>query len=188
MAAVDGGVLYPDVPGEIVSHNTYGPVLMKCAVCGEEEYRTPKWTPNPTPQYAGDEIMLPEWCRIGTAERCPTGNPGCLHMAECVGQLHVVHGGRVDLLPEDFTVDVGNGPQRFSSLSEVRKFEAESERKFRNGDGQPYVFRSLSQEPGNNRTNVFSGSNYETGRSAAPPKRTTGRGGRLPIQIRNTDR
>lgn len=56
---------------------------------------------------------------------------------------------------EPFEVDLGDGPVQIGSLGDVRRIERESEKRYRNGDGAPFVFRAYSQDPSNRDVNVF---------------------------------
>ena len=68
-----------------------------------------------------------------------------------------------DLLREDFEIDVGKGPQRVRTLSELRSIEQDSLRRVAAGEpgAQPLIFRDFSQDRSNRDQSVFG--------SMAPP-------------------
>jgi len=152
-------------------------VLLRCLVCGREQYRRRIFVPVAKPLYKGHEEPLPEMCDLTT--------PGASYI-ECVGLLELVPGGMIDLLPSNFEIDMemfGDGSDkrklRVHSLKELRTIENESLKRHANGEGQPLIFRDLSQDKGNARTHVLKNTSYETSRSLPVPKRQTTSG--LPI-------
>lgn len=54
-----------------------------------------------------------------------------------------------------FEVDIDGKVMSFTSLHQVREFEAASERKYAEKRGAPYIFRKLSQDSSNYDVNVF---------------------------------
>jgi hypothetical protein len=82
----------------------------------------------------------------------------CGHLMEWVPQA-----AHHDLFPESFEVDVGHGPQRVRTLSELRQIESDSLRRVAAGEpgAQPLIFRDFSQNHSNRDANVFG--------SVAPP-------------------
>jgi len=54
-----------------------------------------------------------------------------------------------------FTADVNGTPTQIDSLHTLRAVERETERKFRDGIGQPLVWRDLSQNSSNRDVNSF---------------------------------
>lgn len=148
----------------------YCRILMRCPACGAEGYRQPRFVPNPEPAYRGDEVRLPEICCA-----VPTINPDPLaytYLGLCRGELEVVPGFNHDLTLVGFEVDMETitdgkvkGHQRISSLHEVRQIEADSLKRHANGEGQPMVFRDLSQNTSNRSVNTLTGTPYEKGRA-----------------------
>lgn len=91
-----------------------------------------------------------------SAARFPPGIPVEILCQACGAKMdYYPEGARVSLFPEDFTVDVGDGPMRLRSITEVRHFERESQRRFANGEGAPYNLRALSNDNGNMDRNTF---------------------------------
>lgn len=172
----------PGLPGSERAgmSRTYRPQLFQCPLCGNEEYRTQVWVPADPPRYKGDENKQPVVC--GSLP-----GPEATWLGLCRGLMEQVHTGiGVDLLPDSFIIgDVdGKGARRISSLSELRTIERESESRARNGEGQILNWRDLSQDRGNQRTNVFTDTSYETARSRPAPRRRTR--SNLPITVRST--
>lgn len=154
----------------------YGPKLMRCPVCEREQYRTRNWEPAPNPTYPSEEIASPEVC----------GQPLMNCMQTCPGLLEIVWGANIDLLPDDFEIDMemfGDGSDkrkvRVHSLQELRKIENESLRRAANGDGKPLIWRDLSQDRSNKDVHTLRDTAYELGRAKPLPRRRTQSG--LPI-------
>jgi len=147
--------------------------LFRCPACGAEELRerTYELVTDRPPLYKDEDRPVPVLC---SASNCTFEMSQVL-----IGQGH-------DLLHEDFIIgDVdGKGERRISSLSELRQIERESEQRHRNGEGQILNFRDFTQDAGNKRTNAFTNSSYETGRSKKADTRRTQ--SNLPIDVRRT--
>jgi hypothetical protein len=155
----------------------HGEQPYRCNYCGHAAVLRAYW------------IQVPEECRQYTWETERKLDPLCSSCG-CSMTWYPEPTTGWDLLPEDFIVDGetigrGEGKFRISSLSEIRVIERESERRHRNGEGQIIAFREFNQDRGNSRTNSFTGSGYETGRSQLPVRRHTIKRG-LPIQVRPT--
>lgn len=145
----------------------YCMILMRCPLCAAEGYRRPKFVAHPAPCYKGEEVRLPEIC-------CATLSPEkrIVYGAICPGELETVAGFNHDLTLHNFEVDMETitdgkvkGHRRVSSLHEVRQIEGESLRRHANGEGQPMVFRDLSQNKSNRSVNTLTGTQYEKGRA-----------------------
>ena len=131
-----------------------------CPLCGSKNLRVGRFilVPAETRAYRGQEERLPEYCMAISQDRDKSGSI-------CRGQMvWTPTTASHDLLGENFIVDVGNGPQKFSSLSEVRTLERDSLRRAANGEGAPLNFRHLSQNRSNRDVNTFKGSSYEKGK------------------------
>lgn len=145
-------------------------ILMRCPLCGAEGYRHPRFVPHPEPCYKGEEVRLPEVCCA-----VPTIDPNpdvYTYLGLCRGELETVPGFNHDLTLHNFEVDMETvtdgkvkGHRRVSSLHEVRQIEADSLKRHANGEGQPMVFRDLSQNKSNRSVNTLTGTPYEKGRA-----------------------
>lgn len=62
--------------------------------------------------------------------------------------------GRMDTFEPFDTVNGRNQPITIASLTQLRKVERESEQHYRNGEGQPLVWRMYSQDRSNRHTNT----------------------------------
>lgn len=145
-------------------------ILMHCPLCGARSYRRPRFVPNPEPTYKGDEVRLPEICCT-----VPEINPdpdAYTYLGICRGELATVPGFNHDLTLHTFDVDMETitdgkvkGHKRVSSLHEVRQIEQESIKRHANGEGQPMIFRDLSQDKSNRDVSTLTGTEYERGRA-----------------------
>lgn len=130
---------------------------------------------------AGRFVAVPEECRAyrGQERRLPEMCPICR-----VSMVWTPTASATDLLREDFIIDVGEGPRRVSSLSELRGIERSSLRKAANGEGAALNFRGFSQNRSNKDRNSLAGTSLETNRQIpmAEIRRRTTSG--LPITVR----
>lgn len=128
----------------------------KCPACGLEDLRHGSFVPVPDTErlYKGQEVRVPEICPCGAAM---VFAPTC--------SAH-------DLF-QNFEIDYGDGLKKISSLTELRRIEAESMKKFANGEGAPLIWRDLSQDHSNRDRNVFTGTPYERARSEKADHQTT---------------
>lgn len=143
----------------------YCAVLMRCPICGAEDYLRPVFVPAATPLYTGHEERLPIYCGAFPPR-------GAAWQGLCRGILEVVPGFNHDLTLHNFEVDMETltdgkvqGKQRISSLHEIRRIEGESLRRHEHGEGQPMVFRDLSQNRSNRGTHTLTNTIYEKGRA-----------------------
>ena len=74
-----------------------------------------------------------------------------------------------------FTVDYGKGPVEITSLAQLRAIEASSEKAYRDGRGQPLVFRAFSQDHSNLDRNTLERYGYQQRRP--DPARSNVKGG-----------
>lgn len=154
----------------------------RCPICGNEELRQGRFVrvPEEIREYRGQETRLPEYCGSIPQDRDA-------YAGLCRGiMVWTPTASQTDLLREDFVIDIGEGPRRVSSLSELRGIEAQSLRKAANGDGAALNFRGFSQDRSNRDRNSLAGSTYEKNRQIpiADIRRQTASG--LPISVRAT--
>lgn len=142
----------------------YCQVLMRCPTCGTQEYRRPMFVPANPPLYKGHEERIPEWCDAHWT--------GGEYTSACHSMMEIVPGFNHDLTLHTFDVDMETitdgrvkGHRRVSSLHEVRKIESESLQRHANGEGQPMVFRDLSQDASNRDVHTLRNTTYERGRA-----------------------
>lgn len=133
-----------------------------CPACGAKELRAGRFIliAEIDRKYKGEELRLPEICSAKVTYPNLFGAYVCC-LAEMVWTPTQASN---DLLGENFIVDVGNGPLKLSSLTEVRNLERGSLRKAANGEGAPLNFRHLSMNSSNRDSNSLKGSTYETGK------------------------
>lgn len=138
-----------------------------CGACEKVELRAGVFeaVPEAVRVYRGQERRLEEVCSCGGT------------------MIWTPESAATDLLREDFVVDLGDGPRRISSLTELRAIERDSEQRHRDGEGAIHIFRDFSQSRSNRHTNTLSGSSYEKNKSFRPPRRVTSSG--LPLTVRN---
>jgi hypothetical protein len=72
---------------------------------------------------------------------------------------------------KSFDLDLDGKVHHVSTLGEVRAIEREAERRYRNGEGSPTVFREFANNPSNYDKNVFGESPAQ-----GPPARLNQRG------------
>lgn len=143
----------------------YGIKPLRCRVCGAVYYRQRSFAPAPNPCYKGEEIIQVEFCGSISQDRDQSG-------AMCRGLLEIIPGGMFDLLPEGFEIDMEmfeHGDRRkvrVSSLSELRKIENLSLKKHANGEGEPLIWRDLSQDKANKAVHTLRDTPYERHRAA----------------------
>lgn len=90
-------------------------------------------------------VALDEWAPSGPARPiCDCGTMMDLELAPV----------RVGLW-KPFDVEVNGTRYVIDSLQKARAVERIAEQQTRNGEGQPFIFRALSQEPSNMDRNVF---------------------------------
>ena len=78
---------------------------------------------------------------------------------------------------QKFTVRDGqNHPVEIDSLHKLRQIERESEQQYRNGEGQPILFRGFAQDHSNMSTNLFGEPPTEKPTEAGKQKFGLGRG------------
>lgn len=150
-----------------------------CPECGCEDLRAGTWTEVPEERrlYRGQEERAPEYCGA-------MPGPDATWLGLCRGiMVWTPESAATDLLREDFVVDLGDGPRRISSLTELRAIERDSEQRHRDGEGAIHIFRDLSQNSSNRHVNTLSGSSYEKNKSFRPPARVTSSG--LPLTVRS---
>jgi hypothetical protein len=88
--------------------------------------------------------------------RFPVGMPVLITCQVCAEPMdYFPEGARTSLMKEDFSIDVGHGPIRLRSISEIRAFERESHQRYANGEGAPYNLRAFSQDDSNRDRNTF---------------------------------
>jgi hypothetical protein len=114
-----------------------------------------------------------------SVSRFPVGTPVLIACNDCGAKMdYFPEGARTSLMPEDFFVDVGDGPIRLRSISEIRRFERESQQRYANGEGAPYNLRAFSNDNGNMNRNTFGDSPREpfskTNRQGKPYVRVPG--------------
>lgn len=159
----------------------YGIKPLRCPLCATVHYRQRRFAPALKPCYKGEEVIDIEVC--GIVLQMSAGRDDLIRL--CPGLLEIIPGGMFDLLPEDFEIDMEmfeHGDRRkvrVSSLSELRKIENLSLKKHANGEGEPLIWRDLSQDKRNKGVSVLKGTPYERHQAAPVGARTTTRG--LPI-------
>lgn len=138
-----------------------------CPVCGNKELRAGVFVPVPEERraYKGQEERLPEIC--GRAVVAGEYTSTCDHP-----MVWTPTQSATDLLGEHFVIDIGEGPQKISSLSELRTIESNSLRRAANGEGAAHIFRGFSQNRSNRDVNTLKGSSLETGRPVPVERRT----------------
>lgn len=114
-----------------------------------------------------------------TASRFPPGTAVDIRCQVCGAKMdYFPEGARVSLMSEDFSIDVGDGPLRLRSITEIRNFERESHQRYANGEGAPYNLRVFSQDRSNEDKNTFGESPRvpfsKTNRRGQPYVRTPG--------------
>jgi hypothetical protein len=144
----------------------HGRLDFVCPACGAEQkdIRAP-WLPVPeeTRTYKGEEIRLPVLCVSCNAEMDPV--PAKQYRS---------------LLSENIQFDLGDGPKRYSSLSEIRAVEAESHKKARDGIGSAIAVRAFNQNASNKDVNSLKGSEFERERQI-PVEKFAGKQKKLKI-------
>jgi hypothetical protein len=143
----------------------HGRLDFVCPACGAEQkdVRAP-WLPVPeeTRTYKGEETRLPVIC-------------------DCGAEMDVIPAKQYrSLLSENIQFDLGDGPRRYSSLSEIRAVEAESHRKAKDGIGAAVSVRAFNQDSSNKDVNSLKGSEFERERQI-PVEKFTGKQKKLKI-------
>lgn len=154
-----------------------------CPVCGCVDLRAGTFSEVPEERrvYRGQEERAPEVCgKVDHYAEVGLPKPS----DHCQGiMVWTPESSATDLLREDFIVDLGDGPRRISSLTELRAIERDSEQRHKDGRGAIHIFRDLSQNSSNRHVNTLSGSSYEKNKSFRPPARVTSSG--LPLSVRS---
>lgn len=139
-----------------------------CPRCGSTALRAGRFIPVDESErsYRGEERRLPEICGELTDD---PDHPYEHCLAEMVWTPTQ---SATDLLGEHFVIDIGQGPQKISSMRELRTIESNSLRKAANGEGAPVNFRGFSQDRSNRDVNSLRGSSYEKNRQIPVNRRT----------------
>lgn len=139
-----------------------------CPRCGAVALRAGRFIPVDESErsYRGEERRLPEIC--GAISTDLDDYAGC-----CRGEMvWTPTQSATDLLGEHFVIDIGQGPQKISSMHELRAIESNSLRKAANGEGAPVNFRGFSMDRSNRDVNSLRGSSYEKNRQIPVNRRT----------------
>lgn len=128
-----------------------------CPNCGNAELRAGRFVavPEETRDYRGQEMRLPEVCG-------PCG----------VTMVWTPTQAANDLLGENFTINIGQGDQKISAMSELRTIERDSLRRAGNGEGAPHIFRGFSQNKSNRDVNTLKGSSFEKAKQVPVNRKT----------------
>lgn len=140
-----------------------------CPACGNKQLRAGRFIPVPEERrdYRGQEERLPEICA------CMVRDEGRDTYSSCRGiMVWTPTAASNDLLGEHFIIDIGEGPQKISSMRELRTIEANSLRKAANGEGAAHIFRGFSQNRSNRDVNTLKGSYLETNKQIPVDRRT----------------
>lgn len=154
-----------------------------CPHCKNTELRAGRFVlvPEEERDYRGQERRLPEICNKfwNADDYSPDGY--------CMGvMVWTPTQSATDLLGENFIIDVGHGPQKISSLTELRTIESNSLRRAASDPtAAPLNFRGFSQDRSNRDVNSLKGSSYETHKQLPVDRRT--KSGQ-PISVRARDK
>lgn len=140
-----------------------------CPQCKNSELRAGRFVPVPeeTRDYRGQEMRLPEICNKFWAadDYFPDGY--------CLGvMVWTPTQAANDLLGEHFVINIGQGEQKISTMTELRTIERDSLRRSANGEGAPHIFRGFSQNKSNRDVNTLAGSSFEKAKQVPVNRKT----------------